>query len=309
MRAIRQLSTTLEDEKLNLNKRLRAESAAMLGHALCNLALIQKALGRDGFDKIEEAERILDAAWEDAGEHSQIQCEVGLAQAAVGNAKIEYWEISVDNPLDEIDSRYPRPFDKNLRERIKECLNNSREVLYKVLALNRNLNPRVQGTVFLRLVELSLLQKLSWADAHHYYDQYQAISPAIEHDYCRRWAKELEAKLTIAKNSFTITITPGDRFDRGKLDQRIEKYYSMFAVNWAAREIGSDAANDRINHRDSLSSYICNALHNNFGIAKTTADKWIAKYDLFAHLKSICNAAESLPEKARQARASKTRNQ
>lgn len=304
--AAKQLLITIEDTHLRMNKRLRAESMAILGHALSNSALIEKALGRDGFDRIEEAERILDEAWEEAANHPQIQCEVGLAQAAVGKAKVEYWEVSLERPLDELDERYPQPFDKKMRDKIRNSLNNSRKILHDVLHINQNNNSvRIQATVYLRLTELALFQKAAWAQAHYYYDQFMKISSQIEHNFCHRWARELEVKLTLSKKSYTFTITPGNIFDKNEFQEKLEEYYSIYAVNYAARKIAEDVASGKISNRDSLSSYIASALHENFGIAATTGGKWIIKYRLFEHLRSICYYAKDLPEKAPQARENK----
>lgn len=306
--AAKELSRTIEDERIQANKRLRAESMAILGHALSNLGLIEKELGGDGLELLEQADEILNKAWDEADELSQIKCEVGLAKAAVGKAKADYL-LSASNSkyLDETHDRNPTPRDEVVRDSIRTILNNSRRMLNEVIVLNQKNSLRVQATAYLRLAELALLQQEAWSQARDYYDEYIKISSQVEHDFCHRWARELYKKVS-QSSSFTLTIIPGQRFTKQEMDEKLEKYYCDYAVNFAAKKIEEDFAEDNITERDSLSSYLTSALHENFGIASTTASKWIKEYNMFAHLRHICYSASQLRAYARQSKKGKKKN-
>jgi hypothetical protein len=301
---------TINDEKIMVNKRLRAESMAILGHVWSNLGLLEKEFNGEGLELLKKAEEILDKAWEEADQLSQIKCEVGLARAAVGKAKVEYYLSNfTGNPyLDETNKMYPTPRDKKTRDEIRIILNTSRQILHKVCELNQNNSMRVQATAYLRLTELALLQKEAWIQAREYYDEYMKMSSQVEHDFCHRWARDLENKILTLSRSFTATITPGPQFNKQAFDKELEKYYTDYAVNYAAKKIEEDAAAEKITERDSLSSYLTSALHFNFGISSKTARTWIEEFTMFEHLKRICAVAKDLPHYAPQSKKGKKKS-
>jgi hypothetical protein len=300
---IKYLSVTVRDKTLEKNLRLRAESAALLSHALANKALVEVQLnkldkkareGKPSGDWIAQAEELLDNAWQEADQHTQIQCEVGLAIAAVTRAKLDFHNITVENPIDDGYTRYPQPPNDKERERLIQMINHARDTLFKVIALNRDLNPRVKGTALLRLTELNLLRKAAWFDAQQYFEEYKILADRIEHEYCRRWAAELEATLTVSKKKgFLLVVAPGQPFDEN-LD-RLEDYYATYVVNDAARQIADDAASKGFTRKDSQQSYLCRSYLTNFSITKPVAVKLIESRGLCKKLRSVSKAAAKLP--------------
>jgi hypothetical protein len=306
----RHLLEVINDESISANKRLRAESMAILGHVWSNLGLLEEEFGRDGGDLLRGASGLLEQAWDEANPLSQSLCEVGLAKGAVGRAIVEYLlsRTARHGYLDETDETNPLPHDKHKREEIRSILNDSRQTLHHVLHLNQGNSMRVQATAYLRLTELALLQKEAWIQARGYYEEYKKISSQVEHDFCHRWAGDLENKLLTQSKSFVVTITPGVNFDKQRFDKDLEKYYTDYAVNYAAKEIEEDFSADRITERSSLSSYLTSALHRNFGITPKTAGNWIHEYKMFDHLTRVCSRAKDLRDYAAQGRKGKRRD-
>lgn len=305
--AAKHLLLTINDENIKVNKRLRAESMAILGHAWSNLGLLEKDFNRSGIDLLNKAEGILDTAWEEAEQLPQIKCEVGLAKAAAGKTKVDYLlsDFLTAPYLDETDKKSPTPANKKIRDEIRLILNASRQILHDICELNQNNSMRVQATAYLRLTELALLQKETRIQAPEYYEEFMKISSQVEHEFCHRWARDLENKILILSNSFTVVITPGVDFNKQDFDQKLEKYYTDYAVNYAAKQIFEDSAKGNFTERSSLSSYLTAALHKNFGILSKTAGKWIDEYDMFEHLQRICYAAKGLPPYAPQSKKGK----
>lgn len=286
--AHKSLDSTIVDATLSSNKRLRAESMAIAGHVLSNLALLAWKFDGDGLPRMEEADSILKEAWVEAAEHPHIRCEIGLAQAAVGKAKVEYISRSPDesSPVKQLE--------------ISDILNKSRKILHEILDLNDSNNIRVQATAYLRLAEIALLQKGTRLQAREYYEEYVKISAQVEHDFCHRWARELRSKIVQSGESFTFTVVPGPTFVKQKFEEQIDEMYREYAVSYAAAQIEKDFARQKVNKRKSLNSYLTAALTENFGLSSNLIREWIDKYDMYDKVRLICSHANDLPELAPQ---------
>jgi hypothetical protein len=309
--AARHMEQARDDKGISANKRLRAECLAVLGHAWGNLALLEKDFGRDGHELLEKAKELLNEVWTERDQLPQSLCEVGLAKAAVGRATVEYLlsRTGGHGYLDETDEAEAVPRDKQVRDEIKSILAAARQTLHKVILLNQNNSPRVQATAYLRLTELALLQKEAWSLGREYYEEYKKISSQVEHDFCHRWAGDLEKKTLTQSNSFVVTITPGITFDKQKFGADLETYYVDYAVAITAKQIEEDFAAKGERVKRSLSSYLTFALHKNFGIAATTASHWIEEHSMFDRLIRLCARAKDLPYYARQSKRDKRKRE
>jgi hypothetical protein len=284
--AVEGLNTTINDEKLKLNKRLRAESMAILGHAYSNLGLLEKRVfQKDGTSELNKATDILEKAWNEASEYPQIMCEVGLAQAAVGKAQVEYLRSG--------DSTKDAPTKIN-EQKINEHLKNSFQVLHKVLHLNKESSVRIEATAYLRLTELALLSASTHSQAYEYFNKYKKISGRVEHEFCYRWANELAGEVL---NSFSFKINPGIFFNKQELDDNIDKYFVEYAVYHAAVKIEKDfLENGKFKENNSISSYLKEELSKNFSLYFKAGKRLYDKYNMYARVRQISPNAEKLPD-------------
>lgn len=300
------LSTTIDDDKLKLNKRLRAESAAILGHTLSNLGLLAGIFQNDGTGKFREAEEILEKAWEESAEYSQIQCEVGLAKAAVSKAYIEYFQNDFSNSKNLLGStRFAeRIWSKEEVEKINEAYKNSFQVLHEVLFLNNNSSIRIQATAFLRLAEVALMRELTRNQAYEYFDQYKKISSQVEHEFCHRWAHELEGKIL---ESFTFTIKPGVTFNKEELEDKKNQYFVDYAVYHAAIEIEKDFFEGKINKSSSISSYLRRELERHCNLDSKAIENLYSEHKIFEKVRQISPHAKDLKEKLKTGKREKNK--
>jgi len=300
----RHLLQAVNDEGISANKRLRVESMAILAHAWSNLGLLRREFGRDGGNLLRSAADLLDQAWNEANHLPQSLCEVGLAKGAIGRAAVEYLlsQAGGHEYLDETEETGPRPRDEGVRDEIRSILDDSRRVLHEVIRLNQSNSRRVEATAYLRLTELALSQKEAWSQAREYFEEFRKISSQVEHEFCHRWARDLERKLLKQGAPFVVVVTPGATFIKQKVDKDLEKYYTDYAVNSAAKEIEEDLIRGGVQERRSLSSYLTSALFQNFGIGSKTAGKWINEYSMFDHLLRICPRAKEIQLYAPQAK-------
>lgn len=295
------LQKTIEDPLLLGNKRLRAESMAIQGHALSNLALIERHFENDkqkANSYISHAIGILKTSWDEVAEHPQIRCEVGLAYAAVLKAKAELIRkpIYKSRRKGAVISMNEIPLTAGENEEFAMALSEARGWAHKVLKLDeQSNNVRVRATAYLRLAEIALMQGDIPLKAREYLNEYHAISTQVQHDFCARWAKELEDGLMKLDNRFTFAIEPGKlNEDKKQIGTKLEEFYREYAIKAASIEIEKDFARDPEKQSGSCSSYITNALRKNFSIESKTAGQWIRKYGMIATLKTLCPAAKEL---------------
>lgn len=273
------LMTTINDPKLTLNKRLRAESMAIVGHALGNLGLLAKVFGENGSEKFTEANKILKNAWVEAADYPQIRCEVGLAKAAVSKGYVEYLRGNSSN-------------DGKLE--VNEILKTSFQVLHEVLHLNKNSSIRIEATAYLRLTEFALMEEDTRILAYNYFNMFKEISSRVEHEFCHRWAHELEREMLL---SHTFTIRPGMEFTKKEIDDELKKYFADYAIYHAAIKIEKDfLANGKFNKNDSISSYLKNELSafglNNFNKVKELYNE----HNMFKRVRQISLTAGKLSD-------------
>lgn len=307
--AVRCLRTTIDDETLRSNKRLRAESMAILGHVLSNLALLSIHLGGDGEAMMKEAETLLVEAWEEAEQHPHIQCEVGLAQAAVGKSKAEFYTrfASDENITSRADLINAIPLKREELHIFREALSLSRRILYKVLDLNNGESVRVEATAYLRLTEIALMQPETRLQAREHYRSYLEISSQVEHDFCERWAAELKGRVSDLDKLFTFTIEPGGRnSDPPELKKMLEEFYNGVAINAAIEKIQRDMPEEGSKKNEkSVTAYLRTALKDNFNIPASSLDRWIKTHKLVEKLIEICPEASALKKLGSQRKGRK----
>jgi len=312
------LQVTINDQHLFGNRRLRAESMAIQGHALSNIALTERYFKNDKNDHVEkianayidQAIGILSGAWDEVADHPQIQCEVGLAFAAVLKAKAELTSKPnyLSRKANSIISMNDIPLTAAETQEFSVALSKARGWAYKVLKLEeQSTNVRVRATAYLRLAEIALAQGDIPLKAREYLNEYQAISTQVQHDFCGRWAKELEDYLMQLDKRFTFAIEPGKLHqDKKQIAFKLEEFYREYAIKAASIEIEKDFAHDPEKMSGSCSSYIANALRKNFSIESKTAREWMRNYGMIATLQKICPAAKDLRALTTDQRPSKT---
>lgn len=305
------LVKSIKDLEKNTYSRLRSESLAILAHIQSNLGLItiesaDKLQNSNYSESLKKAHIQINLAATNAKQALvrtkniiPIKCEAGLAIAAVEQARVRLILIEVD--LAEHKDGYLFA-DGPRKDDISKSVNKAKNALLTVLRDNQmhGQNVRIEATAYLRMAELSLLQKETWHLGRLYYEKFQSIEAKIEHDFLRQWSQDVRNRLKKSNNNnLIVEIEPAWDLTKEGLEKKLYNHINILAINRVALDIEEEAINNNNFDRKKLIPRLKEALRDR-GIPEGSTATWIEDYKLVEALKEICPLALEIPLSGKQ---------
>jgi hypothetical protein len=178
---------------------------------------------------------------------------------------------------------------------LKKELSKARVNFLNALRFNEGANARISAVCFIRLGQLSLLDKETLAEALHWHNKWLDIKGKVHHEFCHQMGRELEEAVKWLGGTNYLLIDPEESLDRNHWQEQLDDFLIRQALNRVAEQMrehrrdvekaGGAAATPE--DEDVYRKWMVDFATKEMGFHRNRAYEWVDKHKLNARLKEL----------------------
>ena len=178
---------------------------------------------------------------------------------------------------------------------LKKELSNARVNFLNALRFNEGANARISALCFIRLGQISMLDRETLGEARHWHDQWLGIKAKVHHEFCHRMGRELEEEVKLLDGITYLLIDPEKSLNPKKWQKEVADFLNHQALyrvaenmrkQWEDLEAAGDAATSP-QDEDIYRKWMVSFVNKEMGFPPNRAYEWVDKHNLGARLKEL----------------------
>jgi hypothetical protein len=178
---------------------------------------------------------------------------------------------------------------------LKKELSKARVNFLNALRFNEGANARISAVCFIRLGQISLLDKETLAEALHWHGRWLGIKGKVHHEFCHQMGRELEEEVRWLAGTNYLLIDPEKSLDRNQWQEQLDDFLNRQALNRVAEQMRhhrrdvekAGGAATTPEDEDVYRKWMVDFATKEMKFPRNRAYEWVDKHKLDARLKEL----------------------